>query len=168
MISSSKRKITKIIVLSLFILGLFVCNFPFPIQKTYHAIEINMADATVEINRTIKIKGYYHLNLFSNDKFEGTFNISGYEKVIGNADFGGIEISRKGKTLYYINRNSNIPEHIVLGELYSGFMLSDMIIGYVIDENGKNNSTFTCNVIVTNTGSRQSAYETALKLFEAE
>lgn len=160
------RKIAKITALFLFILGLFVYNFPFPMQKTYHAIEINMADETVAIDRTIRIKGHYHLNLFSNDKFEGTFNISGYEQVIGDADFGGVEISQNGKTLYYINRNSYIPEHIVMGELYSRFMLSDMIIGYVIDENGKNNSTFTCNVIVTNAGTRQSAYEKALKLFE--
>lgn len=149
------------------ILSLLVYNIPFPIQKSYDAIEINMADENIKINRTIKINGYYHLNLFSNDTFTGLFEISGYEHVVKDYEFRGVEISRSGEPLCYINSESNISEQILFGNLYAGFMFRNMIIGYVIDENGNNNSTFTCNAIVTNADTRQSAYEATLKTFNA-
>ena len=161
-------KIIQILVIITVVIILCVYNIPFPVHKTYSALEINMADASHCEARTISIDGYYHINLFSDDHFSGSFEISGYEELYTDHQLLDAAVSESGASLIYeqiSDSGESPPDHFLLGKLYSDFMLSKIAIGYVIDENGSNGSTDTCNVIVTNTDSREEAYNSAAKQF---
>lgn len=74
-----KRVVT--IVAGLVMLALLIiCNVPFSVTKTYHALEIDTVDAGHQIGREVTLRGHYMVNVFSHDRFDGTIQISGYEK----------------------------------------------------------------------------------------
>ena len=64
------RRIVILIVIAFFLV-------PLPFKRTVQAVEINQKSGEATL-REVQIKGWYHINLFSPDRFRGTIRIEGY------------------------------------------------------------------------------------------
>ncbi|SHK42846.1 hypothetical protein SAMN02745248_02527 [Hathewaya proteolytica DSM 3090] len=74
------RKILKyifILIISILFIRFLSLIIPISIDKEYVCKEIKLDDPSYEVERTIKIKGKYYLNLHD-DRFKGHISISGY------------------------------------------------------------------------------------------
>lgn len=68
----------KEIVLALFILIIIPLIIPIPINKVYNAVEIKLDDPNYCVNCQVKINGKYHINLLTDDMFDGQIAVSDY------------------------------------------------------------------------------------------
>lgn len=142
-------------------------NIPFKISMNYDAIEIEMDDPTYCLGRTIAVSGYYHFNLFSESKFTGNIWITGYECWTDGREMMPIPIVGEVSLLYEVAA-SEPPDQLYLGRLYREFGFRNMMIGYVLEEDGKAKDTSSCRVIVANAVSREEAFSIAQKNFWPE
>ena len=64
------RRIVILAVIALFLI-------PLPFRRTVQAVEIRQKSGETTL-REVQIKGWYHINLFTPDRFRGVIRIEGY------------------------------------------------------------------------------------------
>ncbi len=64
------RRIVVLVVIAFFLI-------PLPLTRTVQAVEIRQKSGETTL-REVQIKGWYHINLFTPDRFRGTIRIDGY------------------------------------------------------------------------------------------
>jgi len=132
----------RVIVLSLsFVLLAVVLLFTIPIKinKTLSAIEIKLDDPSYLQECNITITGFYHLNLFVDDTFEGAIAVSGYSQTLEK--MSTVHLSKEGCSLYYHRFEEGLYDEdgrlkrfeYSLGNIMIGRFFNNMVIAVYSD-----------------------------------
>lgn len=78
MVLSKKDKWISNAIAIIIMLFFFVLIVPFPVNRTYDAIEIKLDDPNYLVKRQVKISGTYHINILESCDFKGQIEVSGY------------------------------------------------------------------------------------------
>lgn len=103
-----RRIIVKWVLPALLLLVLLLFIIPIPVHKTWDCLEIDLNDPFYQRDCVVTAEGYYHLNLFSSDKYVGSIRISHYMQT--NSQMSDISISQKENAMLYsriVNGSSN-------------------------------------------------------------
>jgi hypothetical protein len=95
------RKVILLIVLFC-IIGLYIFySFPWPVNKTYDAVEYQAGNMQVEKPVKVSIDGYYYKKIILRDKFTGTVIIDGDKFKISK-----LVVDSNGELLYGFNEST--------------------------------------------------------------
>jgi len=129
---SKKIKIVKWIFMALLIVMFLAFVVPIPMNNVYDAIEIKLDDPNYLVKCQVKIYGKYHMNLFTDDMFDGKIVVSDYK--LTNEKMSKMYFSDDGWPLEYIyvaghdTEGRSNRDTYFLGRLYSKSWFRQMSI----------------------------------------
>lgn len=151
------------IIFVLLLIALCVFNIPIPIDRAVDALEVDLDDDSHVVQRTVTLKGYYHINLFSSDSFSGIMTVSDYGFTDGSLTMQDLLVGDNTPIRY--QTESSPGELIYFGSLWSSRFLNDIMIWSYTDNEGnvlEDRTTADGIVIVSGVNS----YEEAVQAFQ--
>ncbi len=127
-----KKVIIKRIIITIALLTFLIFIIPIPINRVYDAIEIKLDDPNYLVECQVKIKGKYHINLFTDDSFVGQISVSDYK--LTNEKMDNVYFSDIGCPLFYTYTSGYDTDGRVkrydycLGRMYSKPLFRQMTI----------------------------------------
>jgi len=122
----------------LFLLFILVINVQIPVRINTTALEINLDDPYHMVERTIEIRGWYRINVFSStNRFNGRISIDGTDYMNSrmpsvrfvNARMASLELRRNRATvlthrsgiiMYRFEREDGRPDGEVFASIFTG------------------------------------------------
>lgn len=164
---SAKAK-SRLTILKWLIILMILClfNIPLPVSVNRKALIVTQSDKNTTTSCVLRMKGYYHINLFTADKFTGGMSISTLDEpaLPDTFTFPLAMKENDGSHIEYssINGKSYSPGY-AFGDFYAGRFFKDIIILiYEHPENDSSSASFderTGKFLVANVTSYEEAYK---------